>query len=82
MKKKVTALSPDQVRALPAMVDAADAFRALNIGRDLGYQLIKAGDFPIKVLSFGRIYRVRRADLLEYLGLTEAPADTPVPATT
>ncbi|CAL9301046.1 MULTISPECIES: DNA-binding protein [Streptomyces] len=60
-----------EVVALPAMPSAREAFAALNIGETLGYQLISDDEFPIEVLRFGRSFRVRKADLLTYLGLAE-----------
>ncbi|MEU5091688.1 hypothetical protein [Streptomyces sp. NPDC021356] len=64
-------LTAAQVAALPAMPSALQAFSALNIGETLGYDLIKAGEFPIEVVKFGRAYRVRKTDLLSFLGLAE-----------
>ncbi|MDX3839016.1 hypothetical protein [Streptomyces europaeiscabiei] len=69
-----TPLSPEQVRDLPAMPTALQAFAALNIGETLGYELIKGGEFPIEVVKFGRAFRVRKADLLAFLGLSETAA--------
>lgn len=66
-----TALSPQEVYDLPAMATAEKAFAALGIGRDLGYRLIREGQFPVPVVPLGRIVRVRRADLLAFLGLEE-----------
>ncbi|WP_327724341.1 helix-turn-helix domain-containing protein [Streptomyces europaeiscabiei] len=76
-------LSPEQVRDLPAMPTVLDAFAALNIGETNGYALIKSGEFPIEVVKFGRAFRVRKADLLRFLGLTEtaAPEVQPVAST-
>ncbi|MET8982102.1 hypothetical protein ABZX85_41620 [Streptomyces sp. NPDC004539] len=70
----MTALTPEQVLSLPAMPKVQDAFRAMNIGSTNGYALINLGEFPIEVLRFGRVYRVRRADLLAFLGLSEPTA--------
>lgn len=64
-------LTPAQVAALPAMPSALEAFAALNIGQTLGYQMVRDGEFPIEVLRFGRSFRVRKVDLLAYLGLAE-----------
>ncbi|MGA5605954.1 helix-turn-helix domain-containing protein [Streptomyces griseoincarnatus] len=64
-------LTPAEVAALPAMPTALQAFAALNIGETLGYELIKQGEFPIEVVRFGRAFRVRKAELLAYLGLPE-----------
>ncbi|MFC8442698.1 helix-turn-helix domain-containing protein [Streptomyces griseoincarnatus] len=67
-------LTPAEVAALPAMPTALQAFAALNIGETLGYELIKQGEFPIEVVRFGRAFRVRKAELLAYLGLSELVA--------
>lgn len=66
------AYSPEQVLALPAMPSVKDAFAAMNIGSTLGYQLVKDGKFPIEVLDFGRAKRVRKADLMSFLGLPQS----------
>jgi hypothetical protein len=66
------AYSPEQVYALPAMPSVRQAFAALNIGPTLGYQLIRDAEFPIEVIPFGRALRVRRSDLVHFLGLTES----------
>ncbi|WP_228995074.1 AlpA family transcriptional regulator [Streptomyces sp. DH8] len=72
-----TALSTREVLDLPAMVKAEDAFAALGIGRDLGYRLIRQGGFPVPVVPLGtRIVRVRRIDLLAFLGLAETDGGT------
>ncbi|MFJ5893821.1 helix-turn-helix transcriptional regulator [Streptomyces californicus] len=72
-----TALSTREVLALPAMVKAEDAFAALGIGRDLGYRLIRQNKFPVPVVPLGaRIVRVRRTDLLAFLGLAETDGGT------
>lgn len=68
------AYSPEQVLALPAMPPVKDAFAAMNIGPTNGYALIRDGQFPIEVIEFGRAKRVRRADLLTFLGLSETAA--------
>ncbi|MBJ6633341.1 helix-turn-helix domain-containing protein [Streptomyces sp. I5] len=67
-------LTPAEVAALPAMPTALQAFAALNIGETLGYELIKQGEFPIEVVRFGRAFRVRKAELLAYLGLSQLVA--------
>lgn len=69
-----TALTPEQVRALPAMCTTKQAFAALALGKTLGYQLIEAGEFPVEVIRVGRVFRVRKVDLLSFLGLSETAA--------
>lgn len=70
MTAPVQPLTPEQVLALPAMPAVKDAFAAMNISEGNGYGLIRQGDFPIEVLTFGRIKRVRKADLVAFLGLS------------
>lgn len=72
MSARTRALSPAEVLALPAMPDLVpDAVAALGVSRDTGYALAKAGDFPIPVVPVGRRLKVRRADLLAFLGIQE-----------
>ncbi len=72
--KTTAALTETEVLALPAMATAAQAFAALGIGRDLGYQLIRRGEFPLDVVPLGRSLRVRRRDLVAFLGLENSNA--------
>jgi hypothetical protein len=72
MSARARALSPAEVLALPAMPDLVpDAVAALGVSRDTGYSLAKTGDFPIPVVPVGRRLKVRRADLLAFLGIEE-----------
>jgi hypothetical protein len=72
--KKVEALTPEQVLGLPAMPAVKAAFAALNISEGTGYQLIRNGEFPIEVIPFGRAKRVRKVDLVAFLGLSSLAA--------
>lgn len=63
------ALSTEELQALPAVVDVPTAGRAYGMGTRLAYELAGTGRFPVPVLRFGRLLRVRRADLLADLGL-------------
>lgn len=75
------ALTVAEVYALPAMPTAKDAFAAMGIGNDLGYGLINSDEFPIPVIKLGRALRVRRSELLAYLGLgDDEAAGGPAPA--
>jgi hypothetical protein len=69
MSAKIEALTPEQVMGLPAMPPVKDAFAALNVSEGTGYKLIREGGFPIEVVEFGRALRVRKVDLLTFLGL-------------
>jgi hypothetical protein len=46
-----------------------EAARALGIGRSRAYEMAAAGDFPVEVLRFGARWKVRTADLRQYLRL-------------
>jgi hypothetical protein len=60
----------DELRALPpTTVPPEVAFRALGVGRSLGYELIRSGRFPCPVLRLGRVLRVPTLPLLELLGV-------------
>jgi hypothetical protein len=60
-----------ELDALPVAFDLLLACRALGIGRSLGYDLAKRGEFPCRVLTVGKSYRVTRADLLRSLGVDQ-----------
>ncbi|MEU3963612.1 hypothetical protein AB0F42_28035 [Streptomyces buecherae] len=62
-------MSREQLLALPVAVDLDTGNRALGLGRSMGYELAKRGQYPCKVLRLGNAYRVVTADLLALLGL-------------
>lgn len=66
-------MTPDEVRALPVSTDIVTAGRAFGVQRTKAYDLAKAGEFPVPVLRIGNTYRVRRADLLDALGIADQP---------
>jgi hypothetical protein len=74
MTTKVEPLTPEQVLGLPAMPPVKQAFAALNISEGTGYLLIREDKFPIEVLEFGRAKRVRKVDLVAFLGLSPLAA--------
>ncbi|MET9734322.1 hypothetical protein ABZZ79_27890 [Streptomyces sp. NPDC006458] len=74
MSTKVDALTPDQVLDLPAMPAVRQAFAAMNISEGTGYGLIRQDQFPIEVIEFGRAKRVRKTELLAFLGLSQSAA--------
>ncbi|MFF3060896.1 hypothetical protein [Streptomyces sp. NPDC057909] len=75
------ALTVAEVYALPAMATAKDAFAAIGISQELGYELIRTKQFPINTIPLGRAIRVRRSDLLAFLGLENSDATGgPAPA--
>ncbi|MFE2034236.1 DNA-binding protein [Streptomyces scopuliridis] len=62
----------EELLALPATVNVATAARALGIGRDKAYQLIKADEFPVATLPLGSTVRVPTVALWKVLGVDKA----------
>jgi len=60
-----------ELDALPVSFDLRTACRAYGIGKSLGYELAKRGEFPCRVLRLGNAYRVTRADLIRALGIEQ-----------
>lgn len=65
MKDNHKPAAADMPLTMPVWPDAA---QVLGIGRTTTYELIKRGEFPVRVLHLGKKSRVSRADLLAYLG--------------
>jgi len=72
----VTTRWAQQIRDLGPTCDIATAARILGFGRTTAFELMRQGAFPVEVLSFGRVRRVRTADLLAYLHI---PVSLPAP---
>ena len=66
------AVTADEVRALPVVVDLSTAARALGLGRSAAYELVRTGGWPTPVLRLGRLIKVPSAPLVELLGLGPA----------
>ncbi len=60
--------TPERVRSLGMTTDLTTAAEVIGIGRTLAYELVKSGDFPVRLLRLGRRVVVPVADLLAYLG--------------
>jgi hypothetical protein len=56
-----------ELAAAGATVDVVRAGRALGIGRSLTYELLRRGEFPVRVLRLGSRVRVPTADLIALL---------------
>ncbi|QJS13224.1 helix-turn-helix domain-containing protein [Streptomyces argyrophyllae] len=57
----------NEVRKWPATVPVTDAARAIGCSRSQLYELIRRGEAPVKVLSFGTRHRVVTASLVRLL---------------
>lgn len=62
-------MTMDELLALPATVNVTTASRALGIGHNAGYQLLRNGEFPVRTLRLGSVTRVPTAALWEALGV-------------
>ena len=71
--------SPTEVRALGVRTDLETANSVLGISRFHGYELARAGNYPVKVLRAGRRYIVPVSGLLAALDIpAEEPEKRPV----
>lgn len=70
-------MSLDEVLALPMTVNVVTAARALGIGHNKAYELIKAGTFPVRTLPVGSTVRIPTAALWEVLGVGSLRHDRP-----
>ena len=71
------AMGLEELLSLPATVNVTTAGRALGIGRDKAYELIRTGIFPVRTLTLGGTVRVPTAELLKALGV-EGPGSVHV----
>ncbi len=62
-------MTEDEVHALPVVVDLPTAARALGLGRNTAYELVRSGAWPTPLLRFGRLIKVPRSSLLDLLGI-------------
>jgi hypothetical protein len=62
-------VSPEELYALPAVVDVTTAGRLLGVGRGAAYELVRTGQWPTPVVRLGRLIKVPTAPLLALLGL-------------
>jgi excisionase family DNA binding protein len=58
-----------ELLSLPLMINVSTAARALGLSRSTGYELVRRGEFPCRVLHVGSSYRVPTAELLRVLGI-------------
>jgi predicted DNA-binding transcriptional regulator AlpA len=56
---------------------AEEAFALIGIGRTVGYEQIRQGTFPVRVLRLGRLIKIPTAPLLDWLGLAEETRGVP-----
>ncbi|GAA3196630.1 hypothetical protein GCM10017688_64900 [Streptomyces ramulosus] len=70
--------SPTRIRATwNGTGSVSDAAKALGFSRSKGYDLVRRGAFPCRVLTIGRTSRVVTASLLRVLESGEPEYNTP-----
>lgn len=57
----------DEIREWPATVGVPEAARAIGISKSHFFELIKRGEAPVGVLSYGARHRVVTASLVRLL---------------
>ncbi|MGZ3141908.1 DNA-binding protein [Lentzea chajnantorensis] len=65
----MTTPTVEEIKSWPVTVPAVQGARAFGIGETKARELLRANDFPVRVLRIGSRYRVATADILTYLGL-------------
>ncbi|MEU2558477.1 DNA-binding protein [Streptomyces longispororuber] len=65
-----TAMTLEELLALPPTVNVTTAARALGIGTHKAYNLIKEGSFPVQPLTLGSTVKIPTAALWKVLGVT------------
>jgi excisionase family DNA binding protein len=61
-------MTRDELLGLPSTIDVPTAARALGIGSNKAYELIRAGKFPVRPLVLGRQIRIPSEALRIALG--------------
>lgn len=67
-------MTPEEIDALGVTTDVPTACRAIGISKSKGYQAVKDGTFPVRVIKVGSRYLVPTAGLRELLGMAEGTA--------
>ncbi|MBB4934378.1 excisionase family DNA binding protein [Lipingzhangella halophila] len=62
-------LTPEEVRALPVVLDAVTAGQLLGLGRTSTYRLLETGEFPAPAFRVGAQWRIPTAGVCQLLGL-------------
>lgn len=71
MPPRAKPMTAAELRRLPVAVNLPTAARALSLGLTSAYVMAKQGQFPVPLIKVGGQYRVRRADLMTLLGVSE-----------
>lgn len=55
----------------PATYSATDTFGLIGCSYSTGMELLKSGELPFDPIRIGRVYRFRKSDVHEYLGIRD-----------
>jgi hypothetical protein len=56
---------------LPPTLSPVEAFRLLGLGRTKGYELLRSGEWPTRVIRLGAVIRIPTAPLVAILSETD-----------
>lgn len=65
-------MTVDELLALPMLPRRLDVDPAFGISTSAGKALARAGRYPVPIVKVGKTQRVRRTDVLAFLGVTDA----------
>ncbi|MFE6872584.1 DNA-binding protein [Kitasatospora sp. NPDC057692] len=65
-------MTVQELMELPVTINVVTAARALGIGPNRAYELIKQGRFPVELIDLGGSVRVPTAPLKALLGISHA----------
>ena len=84
----MSAMTIEELEGLPVVFSFETACRAISVGRNQGYRLLKQGQFPVRVTTVCGRHKVSKYDLLTYLGaygaadIEQRAPDAPSPSWT
>lgn len=58
-----------------AVFDLCEAAAMLGVGRTLAYELVRTGHWPTPVIRIGRLIRIPKRPLLDFLQTGSQPVD-------
>ena len=70
-------MTRDELHALPSILNLPTAAKVLGIGRSLGYELVRTGQWPTPVVRVGKLIKIPTAPLLRLLDETPATEGYP-----
>lgn len=62
-------MTPDELRAEPAVMSVERAAEAFGVSLWTARRMIASGEWPTRVLHFGRIHKIPTADVAATLGI-------------